>query len=297
MDAPIGYMASFRNYCAAHNDVVFEDFWSPDAPTEVHHFIGKDIVNFHALFWPAVLEGSGYRKPTRVHVHGFITVDGTKMSKSRGTFINSGTYLNHLNPEYLRYYFATKSNGTVDDIDITFEDFVQRVNSDLVGKIVNIASRCAGFINRLNDGELSQSIHDPRIVARVRRRGTRDRGVVRIGRLRQSRARNHRARRPGEPVHRAAGAVESRQRGRTRSRRPGGVHARHQSVQGADPVSRARAARDRATQRAVPEPRQSELGRSDALPGPPSHQRVRAAVDAHRNGSRREDDRRNPRNR
>jgi methionyl-tRNA synthetase len=163
MDAPIGYMASFRNYCAAHNDVVFEDFWSPDAPTEVHHFIGKDIVNFHALFWPAVLEGSGYRKPTRVHVHGFITVDGTKMSKSRGTFINSGAYLNHLNPEYLRYYFATKSNGTVDDIDITFEDFVQRVNSDLVGKIVNIASRCAGFINRLSDGELSQSIHDPEL--------------------------------------------------------------------------------------------------------------------------------------
>jgi methionyl-tRNA synthetase len=163
MDAPIGYMASFRNYCAAHNDVVFDDFWSADAQTEVHHFIGKDIVNFHALFWPAVLEGSGYRKPTRVHVHGFITVDGTKMSKSRGTFINSGTYLNHLNPEYLRYYFAAKSNGTVDDIDITFEDFVQRVNSDLVGKIVNIASRCAGFINRLNEGELTQAIHDPEL--------------------------------------------------------------------------------------------------------------------------------------
>ena len=161
MDAPIGYMASFRNYCAAHNDIVFDDFWKPDAATEVHHFIGKDIVNFHALFWPAVLEGSGYRKPTRIHTHGFITVDGTKMSKSRGTFINSGTYLNHLNPEYLRYYFATKSNGTVDDIDITFEDFVQRVNSDLVGKIVNIASRCAGFINRLNKGQLTASIHDP----------------------------------------------------------------------------------------------------------------------------------------
>ena len=140
---------------------MFDDFWSPNAQTEVHHFIGKDIVNFHALFWPAVLEGSGYRKPTRIHAHGFITVDGTKMSKSRGTFINSGTYLNHLNPEYLRYYFATKSNGTVDDIDITFEDFVQRVNSDLVGKIVNIASRCAGFINRLNNGELTQTIHDP----------------------------------------------------------------------------------------------------------------------------------------
>jgi len=161
MDAPIGYMASFQNYCDSHNEVSFDEFWRPDATTEVHHFIGKDIVNFHALFWPAVLTGSGHRKPTRIHTHGFITVDGTKMSKSRGTFINAGTYLNHLNPEYLRYYFATKLNGTVDDIDITFADFVQRVNSDLVGKIVNIASRCAGFINRLNDGHLTATIHDP----------------------------------------------------------------------------------------------------------------------------------------
>jgi methionyl-tRNA synthetase len=163
MDAPIGYMASFQNYCNSHNEVAFDDFWRPDATTEVHHFIGKDIVNFHALFWPAVLEGSGHRKPTRIHTHGFITVDGTKMSKSRGTFINAGTYLNHLNPEYLRYYFATKLNGTVDDIDITFDDFVQRVNSDLVGKIVNIASRCAGFIHRLNNGELATAIHDPEL--------------------------------------------------------------------------------------------------------------------------------------
>ncbi len=163
MDAPIGYMASFRNFADSHNEVTFDEFWRPDASTEVHHFIGKDIVNFHALFWPAVLQGSGYRKPTRVHTHGFITVDGTKMSKSRGTFINAGTYLSHLNPEYLRYYFATKLNGTVDDIDITFDDFVQRVNSDLVGKIVNIASRCAGFVNRLNGGELGTTIHDPQL--------------------------------------------------------------------------------------------------------------------------------------
>ncbi len=155
MDAPIGYMASLANYCERHNDVVFDDYWHPEAATEVHHFIGKDIVNFHALFWPAVLEGAGYRKPTKVHVHGFITVDGTKMSKSRGTFINAGAYLKHLNPEYLRYYYAAKSNGTIDDIDISFDDFVQRVNSDLVGKVVNIASRCAGFINRLSAGQLA----------------------------------------------------------------------------------------------------------------------------------------------
>ena len=160
MDAPIGYMASFQNYCDARNDVSFDEFWRQESPHEVHHFIGKDIVNFHALFWPSVLHGVGVRKPPRIHTHGFITVDGTKMSKSRGTFINAGTYLKHLNPEYLRYYFATKSTGTVDDIDITFDDFVQRVNSDLVGKIVNIASRCAGFIHKSSGGSLGAQIHD-----------------------------------------------------------------------------------------------------------------------------------------
>ena len=185
MDAPIGYMASFRNYADSHNEVAFDEFWRPDASTEVHHFIGKDIVNFHALFWPAVLQGSGYRKPTRIHTHGFITVDGTKMSKSRGTFINAGTYLNHLNPEYLRYYFATKLNGTVDDIDITFDDFVQRVNSDLVGKIVNIASRCAGFINRLNGGELGASIHDPQLWRAFTEAAPAIADVVRVRRIRQ----------------------------------------------------------------------------------------------------------------
>ena len=140
---------------------MFDDFWREDSTCEVHHFIGKDIVNFHALFWPAVLQGSGHRKPTRIHTHGFITVDGTKMSKSRGTFINASSYLEHLNPEYLRYYFATKLNGTVDDIDINLDDFVQKVNSDLVGKVVNIASRCAGFINKQFDNELCADLEDP----------------------------------------------------------------------------------------------------------------------------------------
>jgi methionyl-tRNA synthetase len=160
LDAPIGYMASFDNLCRRHDSLAFDDFWRAGAETEVHHFIGKDIINFHALFWPAVLEGAGHRKPTRLHVHGFVTVDGTKMSKSRGTFINAGTYLAHLDPEYLRYYFATKLNGTVDDIDVNLDDFVQRVNSDLVGKVVNIASRCAGFIHRLSDGRLGGHVHD-----------------------------------------------------------------------------------------------------------------------------------------
>jgi methionyl-tRNA synthetase len=160
LDAPIGYMASFDNFCQRRGELTFDDYWRPGAGTEVHHFIGKDIINFHALFWPAVLEGSGHRKPTRIHVHGFVTVDGTKMSKSRGTFINAGTYLRHLDPEYLRYYFATKLNGTVDDVDINLSDFVQRVNSDLVGKIVNIASRSAGFIHRYAGGRLGSRVHD-----------------------------------------------------------------------------------------------------------------------------------------
>ncbi len=160
MDAPIGYMASFKHYIKSGNDIAFDDFWQADSDAEVHHFIGKDIVNFHALFWPAVLDAAGFRKPTRIHAHGFITVGGTKMSKSRGTFINAATYLEYLNPEYLRYYYATKLNGTIDDMDINFDDFVQRVNSDLVGKIVNIASRCAGFISKQFDGELASALHD-----------------------------------------------------------------------------------------------------------------------------------------
>lgn len=160
MDAPIGYMASFRNYADRHNDVAFDDYWQPGSDAEVHHFIGKDIVNFHALFWPAVLDAAGFRTPTRIHTHGFITVDGTKMSKSRGTFVNASTYLEHLKPEYLRYYYAAKLNGTVDDIDINLDDFVARVNSDLVGKVVNIASRCAGFITKQFDGKLAGELHE-----------------------------------------------------------------------------------------------------------------------------------------
>ena len=160
MDAPIGYMASFANFCERTDSLEFDDFWRKDSKAEVHHFIGKDIINFHCLFWPAVLRGTDYRTPTKVHTHGFITVDGAKMSKSRGTFINAGTYLEHLDPEYLRYYYATKLAANTDDVDIALDDFVQRVNSDLVGKVVNIASRCAGFIHRGFDGVLAGSVHD-----------------------------------------------------------------------------------------------------------------------------------------
>ena len=138
-------MASLQNLCDQRNDLDFEQIWAKDSTAEVHHFIGKDIVNFHALFWPAVLDGADFRTPSRIHTHGFVTVNGTKMSKSRGTFILAERYLQHLNPEYLRYYYATKLSDSADDLDINLEDFVQRVNSDLVGKIINIASRTAGF--------------------------------------------------------------------------------------------------------------------------------------------------------
>ncbi|HCG69814.1 MAG TPA: methionine--tRNA ligase subunit beta, partial [Gammaproteobacteria bacterium] len=136
-----------------------------DSSAEVHHFIGKDIVNFHALFWPAVLDGANFRTPTKVHTHGFLTVDGTKMSKSRGTFILAKTYLDHLSPEYLRYYFATKLNGSVDDLDLNLADFAARVNSDLVGKVINIASRTAGFLVKQFDGVLASEIHDPELMS------------------------------------------------------------------------------------------------------------------------------------
>ena len=160
IDAPVGYMASFRDLCERTDALEFDDFWSKDSDAEVHHFIGKDIINFHCLFWPAVLSGAGFRTPTRVHTHGFLTVDGRQMSKSRGTFINARTYLDHLDPEYLRYYFATKLAANTDDMDLNLDDFVQRVNADLVGKVVNIASRCAGFIGKNFGATLAGSVHN-----------------------------------------------------------------------------------------------------------------------------------------
>lgn len=166
LDAPIGYMASFLNYCK-REALDFDAWWRPGGDYELYHFIGKDIVNFHTFFWPAMLESAGYRKPDAVFVHGFVTVDGTKMSKSRGTFINASAYLNHLNPEYLRYYLAAKLGPGVDDLDLNLEDFVQRVNSDLVGKLVNIASRCAGFIGKNFDGMLAASLDNEELVGEI----------------------------------------------------------------------------------------------------------------------------------
>ncbi len=159
VDAPIGYMASFKNYCEREG-IDFDAYWGKDSDAELYHFIGKDIAYFHTLFWPAMLDAADFRKPTAVFCHGFLTVNGQKMSKSRGTFIKASTYLEHLNPEYLRYYFAAKLGSGVDDIDLNLEDFMARVNSDLVGKVVNIASRCAGFIAKRFDGKLAASQDD-----------------------------------------------------------------------------------------------------------------------------------------
>jgi methionyl-tRNA synthetase len=164
LDAPIGYMASFKNLCDKKG-LDFDEFWRKDSKTELYHFIGKDIIYFHALFWPAMLSGANFRTPSAVFAHGFLTVNGEKMSKSRGTFIKARTYLDHLNPEYLRYYFAAKLTAGVDDIDLNFDDFTQRVNSDVVGKVVNIGSRCSGFVNKRFANRLSGYCSEPGLFA------------------------------------------------------------------------------------------------------------------------------------
>lgn len=157
LDAPIGYMGSFKNLCNKRGDIDFDEYWKKDSTAELYHFIGKDIVYFHSLFWPAMLDGSGFRKPNNVFVHGYVTVNGAKMSKSKGTFIKASTYLNHLDPECLRYYYAAKLNSRIDDLDLNLEDFTQRVNADVVNKIVNLASRNAGFITKRFEGKLSDT--------------------------------------------------------------------------------------------------------------------------------------------
>lgn len=165
LDAPVGYLASFLHLCNQDSNLDFDEYWMPGHDTETYHFIGKDIVYFHTLFWPAVLEGAGFRTPTSVFAHGFLTVNGKKMSKSRGTFIKARTYLDNLDPNYLRYYYAAKLGPGMDDIDLNLDDFMARVNSDLVGKLVNIASRCAGFISKRFDGELGTDLDDTDLFA------------------------------------------------------------------------------------------------------------------------------------
>ena len=166
LDAPICYMASFKEYCDKSGNDEFDHYWQADSSTELYHFIGKDIAYFHCLFWPAMLMASNLRTPTNVIVHGMLTVNGEKMSKSRGTFIKAATYAEHLNPEYLRYYYAAKLSRNISDIDLNLDDFRQRVNADLVGKFINIASRCAGFITKLFDGQLAAQCDEPALYQR-----------------------------------------------------------------------------------------------------------------------------------
>lgn len=163
LDAPIGYMASFRQLCD-RSALDFDDFWAAGSDAELYHFIGKDILYFHALFWPAMLEGAGFRKPTAIFAHGFLTVNGQKMSKSRGTFITARDYRDHLDPDWLRYYFAARLNARVEDIDLNLEDFVQKINTDLVGKVVNIAARCAGFLEKRFDRRLGERLETPSLL-------------------------------------------------------------------------------------------------------------------------------------
>ena len=161
LDAPIGYMASLKNLTRQRPEISFDFYWQKESSAELYHFIGKDIIYFHTLFWPAMLAGAGFRLPTGIHVHGFLTIKGQKMSKSRGTFITARQYLERLDPEYLRYYFAAKLGSHVEDIDFNFEDFTQRVNADLIGKYVNLASRCAGFITKNHEGKLAHELPEP----------------------------------------------------------------------------------------------------------------------------------------
>jgi methionyl-tRNA synthetase len=166
LDAPVGYMASHKNLCDRLG-IDFDEYWKKDSTAELYHFIGKDILYFHALFWPAMLEFAGYRTPTAINTHGFLTVDGAKMSKSRGTFITAESYLNHLNPEWLRYYFAAKLSNTFEDIDLNLEDFTARVNSDLIGKYINIASRAAGFITKRFEGKLAADLSGDQLLVKL----------------------------------------------------------------------------------------------------------------------------------
>lgn len=163
LDAPIGYMSAFKNLCDKRHDLDFDEFWHEDSTTDLYHFIGKDIVYFHSLFWPAMLQGSRFRKPTNLFVHGYVTVNGEKMSKSRGTFIKASTYLAYLDADCLRYYYAAKLSSSIEDIDLNLEDFVQRVNTDVVNKVVNLAARNASFINKTFAGKLADHLADPNL--------------------------------------------------------------------------------------------------------------------------------------
>ena len=250
LDAPIGYLGSLLQYCR-RTGADFDRYWASGSDAEVYHFIGKDIVYFHTLFWPAVLHGAGYRPPTAVFAHGFLTVNGQKMSKSRGTFITARAWLDHLPAEYLRYFYASRLGPGVDDLDLNLDDFVGKVNSDLVGKLVNIASRCAGFIARGSAGRLADRLPDAGAARGVRRgRGQHRRGL-RGPRPRARGARGDGPRRPRQSLHRPAQALAHGQGSGARRRGAGRVHAGPRAVPAAGDLPEADRAATRGRRRGV----------------------------------------------
>jgi methionyl-tRNA synthetase len=299
LDAPIGYMGSFKNFCA-RKGLDFDEFWGKDSKAELHHFVGKDILYFHALFWPAELEFAGYRTPTNVFAHGFLTVDGAKMSKSRGTFITAESYLAQgLNPEWLRYYFAAKLNGTMEDIDLNLDDFTQRVNSDLVGKYINIASRAAGFVAKRFEGKLLHSHINERFQAELP-------GIMEVAEeiagLYEARDTARALRRVMALADQINQYVDKNQPWTTgQAGGPGrqaarGLLAADQRLPPADHLPQAGAAQAGAARRGIPQRRAAALGRRrpPAAAGPPD-QCLRAPDAAHRPEADRCPDRRQPR--
>ncbi len=268
-DAPIGYIGSTKEWCQRRREN-FGQWWRDEEKTEIHHFIGKDITYFHTLFWPAMLKTAGFSLPTKVHIHGFLTVNGEKMSKSKGTFIRASTYLEHLDPSYLRYYYASKLTSRVDDIDLNFEEFAAKVNADMVGNIVNLASRTAGFADQ--DGTGHDVSRRRRAVCSDCRRGPGHRRGLRRLRLCPGDSADSGGRRPGQPVRRTAGAVEPPQRPLKARRTPQRLHDRPEPVPPTGRVSGARVAAAGSSDGRV-------AGRSDRSLGP-----IAAAAAGHAGG-------------
>ncbi|VFT23755.1 methionyl-tRNA synthetase [Pseudomonas aeruginosa] len=291
LDAPIGYMASFKNLCARRPELDFDAFWGKDSSAELYHFIGKDIVNFHALFWPAMLEGAGYRKPTALNVHGYLTVNGQKMSKSRGTFVKARTYLDHLDPEYLRYYYASKLGRGVEDLDLNLEDFVQKVNSDLVGKVVNIASRCAGFIHKGNAGVLVGADPAPELLAAFREAAPGIAEAYEARDFNRAMRGDHGPRRPRQRLDRRTGALGAGQAGRPAGQGPGRLRPGHQPVPPVGDLPQAGAAEAGRRRRSLPQRRPADLGRPPDPAGQPPVEPVPAPDDPYRARESRSHDR------
>ena len=281
MDAPIGYLASFKNLCDREG-LDFDEFFNPDSRCELYHFVGKDIARFHTLFWPAQLHGGGFRTPTAVWCHGFLTVNGQKMSKRHGTFITADTYFQHLDPEYLRYYFAAKLDNGIDDLDLSLDDFKARVNADLVGKLVNIASRCASFIGKNFDSRLGDSLADATMFQRICRRRRRHRRRLRATAIRQGHAQHHGVGRPRQFVYKRCQAVGANQGPEKARRGAGNLHPGTEPVSRPGDFSETGAAANRGKCRSVFERAGASVAGCGQAAARPSHQPLPTAADAGR---------------